>query len=83
MLFEKTPERLTKEQKQHWLEAFSLAVLGSDGYIPFRDSIDRAVRSGVRWVVQPGGSNRDAEIIAACDEYGIAMAFSGLRLFHH
>ena len=82
-LFEKTPERLTKEQKQQWLEKFSPAVLGSDGYIPFRDSIDRAVRSGVRCVVQPGGSTRDAEIIAACGEYGIAMAFSSLRLFHH
>lgn len=82
-LFEKTPARLTQEQKQQWLGDFSSAVLGSDGYIPFRDSIDRAVHSGVRWVVQPGGSNRDAEVIAACDEYDVAMAFTGIRLFHH
>jgi phosphoribosylaminoimidazolecarboxamide formyltransferase / IMP cyclohydrolase len=83
MLFEKTPARLTEEQKQQWLGDSRPAVLGSDGYIPFRDSIDRAVHSGVRWIVQPGGSNRDAEVIAACDEYDVAMAFSGIRLFHH
>ena len=83
MLFEKTPAQLTKAQKQQWLADFRSAVLGSDGYIPFRDSIDRAVHSGVRWVVQPGGSNRDAEVIAACGEYDVAMAFSGIRLFHH
>jgi phosphoribosylaminoimidazolecarboxamide formyltransferase/IMP cyclohydrolase len=82
-LFEKTPARLTQEQKQEWLGDFRSAVLGSDGYIPFRDSIDRAVYSGARWVVQPGGSNRDAEVIAACDEYDVAMAFTGIRLFHH
>ena len=57
--------------------------LGSDGYIPFRDSIDRAVQSGVRWVIQPGGSNRGAEVVAACDEYDVAMVFTGVRLFHH
>jgi phosphoribosylaminoimidazolecarboxamide formyltransferase / IMP cyclohydrolase len=83
MLCEKTPAQLTEEQKQQWLGDFRSAVLGSDGYIPFRDSIDRAVHSGVRWIVQPGGSNRDAEVIAACDEYDVAMAFSGIRLFHH
>lgn len=82
-LFEKTPARLTQEQKQQWLGDFRSAVLGSDGYIPFQDSIDRAVQSGVRWVVQPGGSNRDAEVIAACDEHEVAMAFTGIRLFHH
>jgi phosphoribosylaminoimidazolecarboxamide formyltransferase/IMP cyclohydrolase len=83
VLFEKTPARLTQEQKQQWLEDFRFAVLGSDGYIPFRDSIDRAVQSGVQWIAQPGGSNRDAEVIAACDEHDVAMAFTGLRLFHH
>jgi phosphoribosylaminoimidazolecarboxamide formyltransferase / IMP cyclohydrolase len=83
LLFEKTPARLTPEQKQQWLGDFRSAVLGSDGYIPFRDSIDRAVQSGVCWVVQPGGSNRDAEVIIACDEYKVAMAFTGIRLFHH
>jgi len=83
MLFETTQARLTHDQKQQWLGEFRSAVLGSDGYIPFRDSIDRAVRSGVGWVVQPGGSNRDAEVIAACDERGVGMAFTGIRLFHH
>lgn len=82
-LFEETPARLTQEQKKQWLGAFSSAVLGSDGFIPFRDSVDRAVQSGVRWVAQPGESNRDAEVIAACDEYDVAMAFTGIRLFHH
>ncbi len=82
-LFEKTPESLTQEQKQQWLRDSRFAVLGSDGYIPFRDSIDRAAQSGVGWVAQPGGSNRDADVIAACDEYDIAMAFTGIRLFHH
>jgi phosphoribosylaminoimidazolecarboxamide formyltransferase / IMP cyclohydrolase len=81
LLFEKTPARLTQEQKRLWLGDFSSAILGSDGYIPFRDSIDRAVRSGVRGVVQPGGSNRDAEVIAACDEHDVTMAFTSLRLF--
>ncbi len=82
-LFEKVPVRLTHEQRREWLAGFTSAVLGSDGYIPFRDSIDRVIQRGVRWVVQPGGSNRDAEVIAACDEYGMTMAFSGVRLFHH
>jgi phosphoribosylaminoimidazolecarboxamide formyltransferase / IMP cyclohydrolase len=58
-------------------------TLGSDGYFPFRDSIDRAAQSGVRYVVQPGGSVRDSEVIAACDEYGMTMAMTGVRLFHH
>lgn len=83
MLFERVPERLTCGQRRGWLEGFTSAVLGSDGYIPFRDSIDRAAQSGVRWIVQPGGSYRDAEVIAACDEYGMAMAVSGIRRFHH
>src|SRR5690606_32293538 len=72
-LFTQEPVRLTGEQKRKWLEEFDAGVLGSDGYIPFRDSIDRAFHSGVRWVVQPGGSSRDSQVIAACDDYGIAM----------
>jgi len=59
------------------------AVVASDAFFPFRDSIDRAVKSGVKYVLQPGGSNRDEDVIAACDEYGMTMVFSGLRLFHH
>lgn len=82
-LFEDEPMQLTEEKRRQWLTEFNAAVLGSDGYIPFRDSIDRSFHSGVRWVVQPGGSYRDAEVTAACDEYDVAMAFSGIRLFHH
>ena len=82
-LFEEAPVRLTAQERRQWLQEFKDAVLGSDGYIPFRDSIDRAFPSGVRWVVQPGGSYRDDQVIAACNEYGMAMAFSGVRLFHH
>jgi len=57
--------------------------LASDAFFPFRDNIDRAARSGVKYVCQPGGSVRDDIVIEACNEYGIAMAFSGIRLFHH
>ncbi|HUU97807.1 MAG TPA: phosphoribosylaminoimidazolecarboxamide formyltransferase [Phycisphaerae bacterium] len=81
--FEQAPERLTANQKSQWLGQLSGVVLGSDAYIPFRDNIDRAARSGVRYVVQPSGSLRDEDVISACDEYGMAMVFSGLRLFHH
>jgi len=56
---------------------------GSDAFFPFRDSIDRAAMSGVRYMLQPGGSTRDADVIGACDEYGMTMVFSGVRLFHH
>jgi AICAR transformylase/IMP cyclohydrolase PurH len=58
-------------------------TLGSDAYIPFRDNVDRAHASGVDYIVQPGGAMRDQDIIAACDDYNIAMACTGLRLFHH
>jgi phosphoribosylaminoimidazolecarboxamide formyltransferase/IMP cyclohydrolase len=82
-LFERVPVPLSAEERHRWVAEFGGAVMGSDGYIPFRDSIDRAVRSGVRWVAQPGGSHRDTEVIAACDEHGLVMAFTGIRLFHH
>ncbi|MEZ4728220.1 MAG: phosphoribosylaminoimidazolecarboxamide formyltransferase [Caldilineaceae bacterium] len=81
--FTATPTRLTFAQKQAWLAGLQQVVLASDGYIPFRDSIDRAAQSGVAYVVQPGGSNRDEQVIAACHEYEMAMAFTGVRLFHH
>jgi phosphoribosylaminoimidazolecarboxamide formyltransferase/IMP cyclohydrolase len=58
-------------------------VLGSDAFFPFRDSIDRAVQTGVKYVLEPGGSNRDDVVIEACDQYGMVMVFSGIRLFHH
>lgn len=81
--FEEVPRRLTEQEKGEWLKEMKGVSLGSDGYIPFRDNIDRAQQSGVKYVVQPGGSLRDDEVIEACDEYGMVMAFSGVRLFHH
>jgi AICAR transformylase/IMP cyclohydrolase PurH len=77
------PERLSAADKAEWLARFSAVALSSDAYLPFRDSLDRARRSGVAYVAQPGGSVNDAEVIAACDAYGMVMAFTGLRLFHH
>jgi phosphoribosylaminoimidazolecarboxamide formyltransferase/IMP cyclohydrolase len=81
--FAHVPRRLTTAEKQEWLEALRGVTLGSDAYIPFRDNIDRAHASGVDYVVQPGGALREQEIIGACDEYGMAMVCTGLRLFHH
>ncbi len=82
-VFAESPRQLTVEERREWLDGMSDITLGSDAFFPFRDSIDRAVRSGVKYVLQPGGSNRDEDVIAACDEYGTAMVFSGVRLFHH
>ncbi|UCG42732.1 MAG: phosphoribosylaminoimidazolecarboxamide formyltransferase [candidate division WOR-3 bacterium] len=82
-LFVEVPERLSAREKRAWLDQFSGVVLGSDAFIPFRDNIDRAARSGVSYVVQPGGSSRDEDVIRAADEYGMVMVFTGLRLFHH
>jgi phosphoribosylaminoimidazolecarboxamide formyltransferase/IMP cyclohydrolase len=82
-VFSSYPAQLTTDERGAWLETLEGVTLGSDAFFPFRDSIDRAARSGVRFVLQPGGSNRDAEVIAACDEYGMRMVFSGVRLFHH
>ncbi len=82
-VFIESPRQLTVQERREWLDGMSDVVLGSDAFFPFRDSIDRAVRSGVKYVLQPGGSNRDEDVIAACDEYGMTMVFSGVRLFHH
>ena len=82
-VFTETPRQLTAEERRTWLNGMSEVVLGSDAFFPFRDSIDRAAGSGVKYVLQPGGSNRDEDVIAACDEYGMTMVFSGVRLFHH
>ncbi len=82
-LFDSPPERLGAEEKRTWLGRFKDIALSSDAFIPFRDNIDRAARSGVRYVVQTGGSTRDEDVIKAADEYGMVMAFTGLRLFHH
>ena len=75
--------RLSAEEKRSWLHSLKQVTLGSDAYIPFRDNVDRAHASGVEYIVQPGGAMRDTDIIAACDEYGMAMVQTGLRLFHH
>jgi AICAR transformylase/IMP cyclohydrolase PurH len=82
-VFKESPHPLTAEERRAWLDGMTNVVLGSDAFFPFRDSIDRASKSGVKYIVQSGGSNRDQDVIAACDEYGMAMVFSGLRLFHH
>ncbi len=82
-VFTTIPEQLTSTERRKWLDGLTDVVLGSDAFFPFRDSIDRAAKSGVKYVLQPGGSNRDDDVIAACNEYDMVMIFSGLRLFHH
>ncbi|MFQ6100748.1 MAG: phosphoribosylaminoimidazolecarboxamide formyltransferase [Anaerolineae bacterium] len=81
--FEVVPRRLSPQEKREWLDGLSGVSLASDAFFPFRDSIERAKQSGVQYVVQPGGALRDDTIVEACDEYGMVMAFSGVRLFHH
>jgi len=81
--FDQAPERLTREEKREWQRGLTGVAMGSDAFIPFRDNVDRAAMSGVKYIVQPGGSVRDEDVVAACDQYGIAMAVSGVRLFHH
>ena len=77
------PEELTKEEKRAWLAHFTETALASDAFFPFGDNIERAHRSGVRYIAEPGGSVRDEDVIACCNKHGIVMAFTGLRLFHH
>lgn len=77
------PQRLTTEEKAAWLKNLTGVSLGSDAFFPFRDNIDRAAQSGVKFIVQPGGSIRDDIVVDACNEYDIAMACSSPRLFHH
>lgn len=81
--FSAVPARLTPEEKRAWLDGLSGAALSSDAFFPFRDSIDRASRSGVEYVVEAGGSVRDDLVIQAADEYGMVLVLSGVRLFHH
>ena len=81
--FDPAPEPLTAQERADWIAKMDGVALASDAFFPFRDSIDRAAQSGVRYVVQPGNSARDRIVIEACDEHGMVMAFSGLRLFHH
>ena len=81
--FSVKPEPLTKAEKREYLDKISGVSLGSDAFFPFGDNIDRAKRSGVSFIAQPGGSIRDDNVIESCNKYGIAMAFTGMRLFHH
>ena len=82
-IFTERPEPLTAAEKQAWLRQLTGVSLGSDAFFPFGDNIERARRSGVCYVAQPGGSIRDDQVIETCDKYGIAMVFTGMRLFHH
>ena len=81
--FKTRPEVLTKEEKRAWLSQFHDVSLGSDAFFPFDDNIERARRSGVSYIVQPGGSIRDDIVIDCCNKHGLVMAFTGIRLFHH
>jgi len=81
--FDVTPEKLSADEKREWLDQQSGVSIGSDAFFPFRDNIDRASRSGVKYIAQPGGSLRDDVVIEACNEYGMVMACTGTRLFHH
>jgi len=82
-IFSHVPQQLTPDEKREWLSKADSVSLGSDAFFPFRDSIDRAAASGVKYVLEPGGSARDDSVIQAANEYGMTMIFSGVRLFHH
>ena len=81
--FKVKPEVFTKEQQREWLDKNTDVALGSDAFFPFGDNIERAHKSGVKYIAQPGGSVRDDNVIETCNKYGMAMAFTGIRLFHH
>lgn len=82
-VFTEKPEIFTEEEKRAWLDQMQGVALGSDAFFPFSDNIERAHKSGVAYIAQPGGSVRDEDVIATCNKYGMAMAFTGIRLFHH
>ncbi|MBQ2318000.1 MAG: phosphoribosylaminoimidazolecarboxamide formyltransferase [Lachnospiraceae bacterium] len=82
-IFTEKPEVFTREEKRAWLDQLHGVSVGSDAFFPFGDNIERAHKSGVDFVAQPGGSIRDDHVIATCDKYGMVMSFTGLRLFHH
>ena len=81
--FREKPPIFTREEKRAWLDGNTDVTLGSDAFFPFSDNIERAYKSGVKYIAQPGGSVRDDLVIECCDKYGMAMAFTGIRLFHH
>ena len=82
-IFKEKPEVFTREEKRAWLDQMTGVTLGSDAFFPFSDNIERAHKSGVQYVAEPGGSVRDDAVIECCNKYGMAMAFTGIRLFHH
>lgn len=82
-IFKEKPSVFTREEKRAWLDGLTGVSLGSDAFFPFGDNIDRAHKSGVKYVAQPGGSVRDDQVIDTCNQYGMVMCFSGIRLFHH
>ncbi|OUP00095.1 5-aminoimidazole-4-carboxamide ribonucleotide transformylase [Drancourtella sp. An210] len=82
-IFKTKPDVFTAEEKRAWLDQMTDVTLGSDAFFPFGDNIERAHKSGVKYIAQPGGSVRDDNVIATCDKYGMVMAFTGIRLFHH
>ncbi len=82
-IFKTKPEIFTSEEKRAWLDTLNGVSLGSDAFFPFGDNIERAHRSGVQYVAEPGGSIRDDHVIETCNKYGMVMAFTGIRLFHH
>ena len=81
--FKEQPQPFTKEEKRAYLDSITGVALGSDAFFPFGDNIERARRSGVTYIAEPGGSIRDQQVIDTCNKYGIAMCFTGMRLFHH
>ena len=82
-MFTERPEPLTLEEKREWIVKLTGVTVGSDAFFPFGDNVERARKSGAAYIVEPGGSIRDDNVIEAADKYGIAMAFTGMRLFHH
>ncbi|MBQ6555550.1 MAG: phosphoribosylaminoimidazolecarboxamide formyltransferase [Firmicutes bacterium] len=82
-VFTEKPSVFTREEKRAWLDKMTDVALGSDAFFPFSDNIDRAKKSGVKYIAQPGGSVRDDLVIESCNKYGMSMAFTGIRLFHH
>ena len=82
-IFKVKPAVFTREEKLEWLKGMKGVALGSDAFFPFGDNVERAHRSGVEYIAQPGGSVRDDNVIDTCNKYNIAMCFTGIRLFHH
>lgn len=82
-VFKERPDVFTEEEKRAWLDKMEGVSLGSDAFFPFSDNIERARKSGVQYIAEPGGSVRDEDVISCCDKYGMVMSFTGIRLFHH